>query len=65
MRVLLVALTLWLLATVLLPLGALLIKSVEAPDGEFVGLANFAQYFANPALAASIANSSRSHSSAR
>ena len=57
MRVVLVLLTLWLLGTVLLPLGALLIKSVEGPKGEFVGLANFIQYFANPALTRSIGNS--------
>jgi iron(III) transport system permease protein len=57
MRVLLVALTLLLLVIVLLPLGALLIKSVEGPSGEFVGLANFAQYFSNPALTQSIWNS--------
>jgi len=57
MRAILVALTLWLVFTVLLPLGALLIKAVEGPNGEFVGLANFAQYFSNPALTASIWNS--------
>jgi iron(III) transport system permease protein len=57
MRVVLTVLTIWLIATVLLPLGALLIKSVEGPKGEFVGLANFMQYFSNPALTASIANS--------
>ena len=57
MRVVLVVLTFWLLFTVLLPLGALLIKSVEGPKGEFVGFANFAQYFSNPALTASITNS--------
>jgi len=57
MRTLLVVWILWLLATVALPLGALLRKSVEGPNGEFVGLANFAQFFANPALTASIGNS--------
>jgi len=57
MRSLLVVWILWLLATVALPLGALLRKSVEGPNGEFVGLANFAQFFANPALTASIGNS--------
>ena len=57
MRIMLVLLTLWLVGTVLLPLGALLRKSVEGPAGEFVGLANFIQYFSNPALTASIANS--------
>jgi iron(III) transport system permease protein len=43
MRVVLAAVALWLVGTVLLPLGALLIKSVEGPKGEFVGLANFVQ----------------------
>ena len=57
MRAVLVAVALWLVGTVLLPLGALLIKSVEGPKGEFVGLANFVQYFSNPALTASITNS--------
>ncbi len=57
MRVVLAVVALWLVGTVLLPLGALLIKSVEGPKGEFVGLANFAQYFSNPALTASITNS--------
>lgn len=57
MRLILGGLTVWLIFTVLLPLGALLIKSVEGPNGEFVGLTNFAQYFANPALTASIGNS--------
>lgn len=57
MRLILLVLTLWLLITVLLPLGALLIKAVEGPNGKFVGLANFAQYFSNPALTASIWNS--------
>lgn len=40
-----------------MPLWALLSKSVQARDGTFVGLANFARYFATPALAASITNS--------
>jgi iron(III) transport system permease protein len=57
MRVVLAVLALWLVGTVLLPLGALFIKSVEGPRGEFVGLANFVQYFSNPALTASITNS--------
>jgi iron(III) transport system permease protein len=47
----------WLLLTVFLPLWALLSKSVQARHGAFVGLANFAQYFATPALAASITHS--------
>lgn len=43
--------------TVLLPLWALLSKSVEGPDGRFVGLANFAAYARTAALATSIGNS--------
>jgi iron(III) transport system permease protein len=57
MRGLLLALTLWLLLTVLLPLAALLVKSLEAENGSFAGLANFRQYFANPSLTNSIWNS--------
>lgn len=57
MRGALVALALWLVVTVLLPLGALLVKSFQAVDGSFVGLANFQAYFVNPALATSIGNS--------
>ena len=57
MRGALVALGLWLVLTVLLPLWALLSKSFQAGDGSFVGLANFQAYFANPALATSIGNS--------
>lgn len=40
-----------------LPLWALLSKSVENHAGEFVGLANFAQYFSTPALVAALYNS--------
>ncbi|EJN12646.1 putative 2-aminoethylphosphonate ABC transporter, permease protein [Bradyrhizobium sp. YR681] len=54
MRGAVVALGLWLIVTVLLPLWALLSKSFQATDGSFVGLANFQAYFANPALADSI-----------
>ena len=57
MRLMLGALALCLVFIVLLPLGALLIKAFEGPDGGFVGLTNFAQYFSNPSLTASIANS--------
>lgn len=57
MRTLLCLLTGWLLLTVLLPLWALLAKSFEGADGKFVGLANFIQYFSNPALTQSISNS--------
>lgn len=57
MRVVLSALAVWLLVTVLLPLWALLAKAFESHDGRFVGLTNFAQYFANPQLTQSIVNS--------
>ena len=54
MRGALVALGVWLVLTVLLPLWALLSKSFQGADGSFVGLANFVAYFANPRLAISI-----------
>ena len=57
MRGALVALGVWLVLTVLLPLWSLLSKSFQAADASFVGLANFHAYFANPALAQSISNS--------
>ncbi len=57
MRGAVVALALWLVLTVLLPLWALLSKSFQAADGSFIGLANFQAYFGNPALANSIGNS--------
>ncbi len=53
----LAALTLWLLITVALPLWALLSKSVLDRQGQFVGLANYAEYFSNPALLSSLWNS--------
>jgi iron(III) transport system permease protein len=57
MRVALCILTAWLVIAVLLPLGSLLIKSFEGADGSFVGLSNFALFFANPSLTQSISNS--------
>lgn len=53
----LAALALWLTVTVVLPLWALLGKAFEAPDGRFIGFANFAAYLANPALSSSLGNS--------
>jgi len=41
----------------LLPLAAILVKSVQDKAGEFIGLANFTEYFRTPALARSIWNS--------
>lgn len=40
-----------------LPLGALLVQSVEASDGSFVGLANFIAYAQTPSLRQSVWNS--------
>lgn len=57
MRVSLGVLIIWLVITILLPLGALLKKSFENKDGAFVGLANFVQFFSNPSLTQSINNS--------
>jgi iron(III) transport system permease protein len=48
---------LWLLLAVVAPLWSLLSKSLEDQDGNFVGLANYLTYFANPALSYSIWNS--------
>jgi iron(III) transport system permease protein len=56
-RVMLVLLLGWLVITVAMPLGALLVKSFQNAAGEFVGLANFVRYFENAALADSIARS--------
>jgi iron(III) transport system permease protein len=53
----LVAVAAFLATTVLLPLVAVLAKSVEGPDGRFAGLANFRRFLADPALAGSVANS--------
>lgn len=47
----------WLVSAMLLPVYALLSKSVENEDGVFVGLANFTEYFATPVLASSIEHS--------
>lgn len=47
----------FLLVALVLPLGTMLIKSLQNADGEFVGLANFASYISNPALFQSVLNS--------
>jgi iron(III) transport system permease protein len=57
MRIGLLLLAAWLLVTVALPLWALLSKSFEGRDGEFVGLANYIRYFSTPALFQSFWNS--------
>ena len=43
-------------ATVFLPLLTIFIKSVEDKDGNFIGIANYLQYFQTPALVDSIGN---------
>jgi iron(III) transport system permease protein len=53
----LAALTAFLCICVALPLYALLSKSFEDRTGAFIGLANYAAYFSNPALFQSIGNS--------
>ena len=45
------------LVTLVLPLWALLSKSFRNQNGEFVGLANYQQYFATPSLVDSVWNS--------
>ena len=47
----------WLLLTIALPLWALLSKSFQNADGQFVGLANYVRYFTTPALFGSVFNS--------
>lgn len=46
-----------LVISIVLPLWALLSKGFLNPQGDFVGLANFAAYFSNPILMDSLANS--------
>ncbi len=53
----LAAIALFLLITIVLPLYALLSKSFEDRTGAFIGLANYIDYFSNPALFQSIGNS--------
>lgn len=57
MRLTVVAIGLFLLVAIVLPLYTMLSKSVEDRGGNLVGLANYARYFATPALAYSIQNS--------
>jgi iron(III) transport system permease protein len=56
-RVAILALIAWLAVTVLLPLWALLSKSLEDGEGRFVGLDNYVAYFSTPTLLASVWNS--------
>ena len=57
MRAAIVALVAFLLLAIALPLATLLSKSFQDGDGRFVGLANYARYFATPTLVASLWNS--------
>ncbi|HJQ59000.1 MAG TPA: putative 2-aminoethylphosphonate ABC transporter permease subunit [Vineibacter sp.] len=57
MRLGIVGLVILLMVFVALPLWALLSKSFEDANGNFVGLANYIRYFSTPALFASIENS--------
>jgi iron(III) transport system permease protein len=57
MRAGVAAIVVMLLMIVGLPLWALLVKGFEDVDGHFVGLANYAAYFATPALFNSALNS--------
>ncbi|MDY0882861.1 putative 2-aminoethylphosphonate ABC transporter permease subunit [Dongia soli] len=56
MRGCLVLVGVFFMLTVVLPLYALLKKSVEDANGGFVGLANFVAYFQDPALTQSLEN---------
>jgi iron(III) transport system permease protein len=47
----------WMLVTLVLPLWVLLSKSFQNPNGQFIGLANYAHYFSTPALFDSVWNS--------
>jgi iron(III) transport system permease protein len=55
-RLLILLLGGWLFLTVLLPLFALLRKAAENEQGQFIGLANFAAYFNDPAMVQSLYN---------
>ncbi len=57
MRGFIVAVGLWMVLTVLLPLYFMLSKSLQDHDGNFIGLTNFTTYFSTPALFYSINNS--------
>ena len=56
-RILILLLCLWMLVVVVLPIFQLLAMSLQDASGRFVGLANFAHYFATPALFNSLSNS--------
>ncbi|MEF2230524.1 MAG: putative 2-aminoethylphosphonate ABC transporter permease subunit, partial [Pseudodesulfovibrio sp.] len=56
-RALILLVSAWLVAVVILPLAQLLSKSLFDNQGVFVGLANYVEYFTTPALRQSIGNS--------
>ncbi len=57
MRAAILVLVAFLLVFIALPLATLLVKSFQDGAGGFVGLANYARYFATPTLVASLWNS--------
>lgn len=57
MRAVLVAIALYLVVAILMPLGSLLLRSVEDKDFNFIGFGNYAKFFSTPALFYSIQNS--------
>ena len=57
MRLCMAGIGLFLVVAVLLPLYVMLSKSLENHDGDFIGLANYAEYFSTPALFLSGVNS--------
>jgi iron(III) transport system permease protein len=59
MRALMGVIGLYLVVALALPLGIMLAKSFQGPRDQWVGLANYVQYFSTPALFQSIGNSLR------
>lgn len=57
MRLCMVGIGVFLVVAVVLPLYTMMSKSLENEDGEFIGLANYAEYFSTPALFLSGINS--------
>jgi iron(III) transport system permease protein len=57
MRVLIVLSAAWLAVAIALPMASLAARSVRDAGGQFVGLANYAAYFASPGLLRSLWNS--------
>ncbi|MDP6706335.1 MAG: putative 2-aminoethylphosphonate ABC transporter permease subunit [Alphaproteobacteria bacterium] len=57
MRAFMVVIGLYLVVALALPLYVMLSKSLEDHDGNFIGIANYIEYFSTPALSYSIFNS--------